>query len=1028
MASAVAVAIGVSTPANAAILAPVRNVVASLAAMVANEPAGASPSPSPTPSGPVLPSATPTPKAYRASRGGPFLLSLNGSLALGTHTSSQTLYNGFGPAPSPSASGTPSPFYGSAFTTSQSQQLGSLGLYGEASRRTATSSLDLRVPFAFSLSNKALFGTMQAVYSTSRYAVGYGPQNVALFGQLPAGSTIRSVYGILPVPRGDVTVINGPTIGALGEQIPLQAIRWRTAVGRELYELGFMRANGPETGDSKTLLVGAAASRGAATAIAEAAFQSRQNGDNSVGGPSYQARVDDGSNQSYVTAIARHMASGFVSFGVGEIPSDNYLDFSYHKTSDTHSFSLDTSSEQIGLFNGTGTQTNRQTNVSYGGPFHLGSYVFSLQSQRSGGTDAPTEWTGTETMQVSAGLGQGFLLFGNTLSRITSDVAGNQSTNGSTLAYQVPIRLFSLGVQFGNFRQTSQALGSSATVTEGFNLSRQIGRKTSVQFSDTFSHAVGVLSNALLTNAQIAIARTISPALTLQMGYGVQTLNDRLNPSSNGRTRSFNLQVNAPFSYGNGLVTGRSDPHLPATIVGRVLTDASSNPTYAGLVSSGVSNVLVILDDKTIERTDVTGGFQFSFVSPGQHQLRIENSSLPRGVTVDIPINTIVVDGGQTAQVTFFVGDFGGISGHVYGRDDSGAIVPLPNVMLRVDGGTYSQTDQTGTYGFGRLHPGKHVVTIIENTVPAFAAFDASKEKVAVDVKNGEYTQLDFSAEPLGSITGSVTYGKEMGEDAGRGVPNAYVVAEPGEHAAIVNDDGSYDIDNLPPGDYTVSLDPETLPDGLGSSPESLAITLGSKEHYQGAAFAVGRFEKKVVFSFNGAGGAQAASAPKVSISEHRLPPLGTATIKVDALQSAGPIVAEVFDRKIPLAYSATSGAWTGELTVPTNVKAADYQVTAKAASGTQPQPATLTVDAKMPIAIIQLDPPNPQKGQYVRVRARFLVDVKPGDRIEWEDGQRTTLGKPVAGRVFTLSVRLSLRPLHGLLLTGDARLPIRLM
>ena len=113
---------------------------------------------------------------------------------------------------------------------------------------------------------------------------------------------------------------------------------------------------------------------------------------------------------------------------------------------------------------------------------------------------------------------------------------------------------------------------------------------------------------------------------------------------------------------------------------------------------------------------------------------------------------------------------------------------------------------------------------------------------------------------------------------------------------------------------------------------------------------------------------------------------------------------------------------------VPTNAKAGTFPVDAKVASGTQPVSAKITVDPKMPMVIMQMDPQNPTKGQYVHVRARFLVDAREGDRIQWEDGQVTTLGRPLVGRVFTFNLRVSLRPLHGLLLTRVGSLPISLM
>ena len=1007
-------------PASADILTPLSRIVAIVI-----------PSPSPAASPPFggagFPSATPTPKPYQVVRGGRLQLSLTGSLSLGTQASSQTLYNGTPEfTPTPNASGSPSPFIGTATTSNLAQSQGSLGMYADISRRTATTSTDLRVPFAVSTNARSLIGGTQLLFSTPRYALGYGAQSTSLFGQLPAGSTLRSLYAIVPTRNGDVTMYGGPSLGANGEELPLKGLRWRQDAGPVLFEAGLVNGDGPQTGKATTILGGVATSRGPLSFIGESAWQDRKGGDEDVSGLSYQLRADDGSMQSYLTLITRRIAPGFVNFGVGENFGDNYWDVNYRRAGSSQNFTADTSSERV--LDGVGFASFlRQSSLGYSGPFRFGSYSLTVQSQRTSGDGAYPLWLGSATTQVSASVGRGFLLLTNQLNRqTTTGTAGAQALVGYSGSYQQPFGNFEVGGNYTAYRLVNSVTGSGTTATEGINISRQF-RKSAYALTESWGHNLGSSTNALVRNSQFTVSRTISPVITIQAAYTLQQLNDRISPASNGRSHSFSIQLNAPFGYGNGFVSGRADAKLPATIVGRVISDASS-AGYSPFATSGVGNVVVVLDDKLIQRTDVTGGFQFAFVTPGQHQVRVESASLPRGLTVDIPVNTVQVEGGQTAQMTFLVGNFGGISGHIYGRDSSGVIVPLPNVLLRVDGGAYSQTDASGAYGFGRLRPGKHTIAIIDSSVPAFAEFDATKEKAQVDVKNGNYTVVDFTAEPLGSISGSILFAHDMGKDAGTPVDNAYVVAEPGEHAAIIENDGSFTIDDLPPGTYTVSVDPETIPDGLGAAPESFSVDLGSKEHYQGAAFLVGHSEKKVVFSFVAGGSGDNASAPKVHVSEGRLPPRGSATISVDAPKEAGPVKAHAFDQIVDLTYDDRRKAWIGDLTVPTNVKAADYDVTASTAAGTQPQSASLTVDPKMPLAILQTDPPNPQPGQYVRVRARFLVDVAPGDRIEWADGQTTVLGRAVSGRVFTFNLRVSLRPLHGVLLTKVARLPISLM
>lgn len=991
---------------------------------------GPSPKPTTLPAGIALPSATPSPHAYAKARGGPIRFSVQGSLTLGRSQTTQTATSGIFPNPSPTASGTPSPFIGAALTTTQSQSENGLGMFTELTRRTASTSTDIRIPLSFASggSGGGIVGQSTIMYATPKYALGYGAQPTTAFGQLPLGGTLRSYYSIVPTSGGDLTFYEGPAIAAQGEQIPIEGLRWRDSNGDNIYEGGFVNATGPLTGDSKTFILGDALSLGPLTAIGEGAYQTRTGGDADASGFSYQLRADDGSTSTYLTAIVRQVSDNFVAFGSGEIYGDDYYSLAYHRGNMLQNFTLSASSERTGDNTG-GELDNRLGNLSYSGPLRFGGYTLALNAQQTGQPGLLQSLV-QSTFQLSANVGHGSLILGNVLSRMTSQSAegGDESQDGYNAALSWPFHDLDASVSATSLRLTSQLSGQSLNTSMGFSLGRTFGR-TGVNIDETLEHQISDETNAITSNLQFELSRQLSPAVTVQVQYGLQSLTDKLNPAQNGRSRNFAIQLNAPFSFGNGIVSGKVDPKLPATIVGRVVMATTTSSTFSGLSSSGLANVLIVLDDKTIQRTDVNGNFQFAFVTPGQHQLRVDSSSLPRGVTVDIPVNTIQVQGGQTAQVSFLVGSFGGISGHVYGRNDTGAIVPLPNVLLRVDGGTYSQTDSSGAYGFGKLQPGKHTVSVVENSVPAFATFDSANDKQTVNVQNGQYTVVDFTALPLGSIAGSILFGKDMDKEAGEVVPNAYVVAEPGEHAAIVNDDGSFVIDDLPPGDYTVSVDPETIPEGLGVEPDSIAVTLQSQEHYEGAAFTVGHTEKKVTFSFVGGNvGSSEVTVPKTHLSEPRLPLRGYTGVTVDAPQSAGSVTLKVFGSTDTLVYDAKAERWAGSITVPTNAKAGSYDIAPVVANGTQPEPARLIVDPKMPVALLQTIERNAQVGTYVRVRARFLVDARAGDRIDWADGQVTTLGKPVAGRVFTFSLRLTLRPLHGILLTRGVKLPISLM
>src|SRR5581483_3884297 len=88
-----------------------------------------------------------------------------------------------------------------------------------------------------------------------------------------------------------------------------------------------------------------------------------------------------------------------------------------------------------------------------------------------------------------------------------------------------------------------------------------------------------------------------------------------------------------------------------------------------------------------------------------------------------------------------------------------------------------------------------------------------------------------------------------LGPQFSGGVLDAYVVAEPGDFAAITDEDGSFVLDNLPPGNYTIDVDPDTVPDDTGNIGGAQAIDLHPNEHVDGLSFTIGHKIKPVVFS-----------------------------------------------------------------------------------------------------------------------------------------------------------------------------------
>lgn len=946
---------------------------------------------------PVVPD--PTPSAHPLKGGRSRLeFDINGSLSLGHQTSTST----FG-----------------TVTNSFGSNNQNVGMSAEVRRRSPNSSFYISLPLGFG-TGATYIGTVQALFSTPRFSIGYGAQSMSVFGQLPIGGTLRGLIFAVPAGAGELLTFSGPTLGANGDQVRLTGVRLRRLVKDKLVELGVTQSSASEnTPGATTILAGVAASKGLGTLIAEAAAQTRTQ--QSGGGLAFQGRYDYGQGSSLVSTTIRSVPQRFLLYGLGEVYGDRLIDVAIQRQTYSRSITADIAYEHQYLDDQITNQ--RRSFLSYGGTIGKASYSLSLQDQRLSGS-SPAYWTGSVGAQFALPIRTTGVLLSTQFQRQTEEGAQATSLTQGGINLQHSFGRFTLLLQDQEQRQTGLDVVHQAT--RGAQLFRSFG-KTTLGYQYQTNLIQSVSSDALAVANIINVARQISPVMTIQMNYGVQSLSDRINPASNGRSRIFSIQINAPFSIGNAAVQGRIDPRLPASIAGRVVTDLGGDSLFSSYANGGLANALIILDGKEVQRTDLQGNFQFSFVSPGAHQVRVESASLPRGLTADQPTITVNVQGGQEASVFFRVGNFGGILGHVYGRDSNGVKVPLPNVVLRVDNAAYSQTDADGVYGFGRLTPGQHTIEIINSSVPAFADFAPDARKRTVTVNTGQEVPVDFVAEPLGSIAGKVLFASELAPDHVGPVLNAYVVAEPGEHAAITFDDGTYIIDNLPPGTYTVNVDPETLPDDTGTTEGDRTVIVGPNDHEEGVTFAVGHKQKKVVFSFVGGGDAGAPSVASIDVQDQKLPPYGSTQVTVDAPESALGVELKAFDRTQTLAYVKKKG-WVGQVLVPAGTKPGNYPVEATLRVGTNPQPGTLVVDPRIPIALMQVTPPSAKAGDYVGVRARFLTDVAAGDKIEWEDGTVTTLGKPVAGRIFTFSLRLSLRPLHGVLLTRAGRLPIEIL
>jgi protocatechuate 3,4-dioxygenase beta subunit len=189
--------------------------------------------------------------------------------------------------------------------------------------------------------------------------------------------------------------------------------------------------------------------------------------------------------------------------------------------------------------------------------------------------------------------------------------------------------------------------------------------------------------------------------------------------------------------------------------------------------------------------TDSKGNYLLSWIPAGIYNVRIINLSGYR------PTSELVVLAGVPTKGIDFVEE-ANMTAKIEGKvtDDKGNDLPDATVEAVPDrGGTSSgTTDQFGKYTIDKLWAGKYTVRVVG---PASDKYFPVRVE---DLKDNEIKTVDFS--PLGKIIGRVT------DENGNALSPATVEAKGAgaTHSSITNSDGTYIIEPLPPGIYTVSV------------------------------------------------------------------------------------------------------------------------------------------------------------------------------------------------------------------------------
>jgi hypothetical protein len=957
--------------------------------------------PVPTPAS--SPTSPPCPAVHRSLLGsGPVTFSGNGGLDLGEHESSTTL----------------------GFNQNQSE-LG-LSMLLEIARRTEQTSLVIDQGVGGSQSQYDL-GQINIGYSTPKYLASFGPVNGPNDTQLSSGAYNRGLVFTLPHGQNEIDLIAARTTGSTGESFSVGGLRHSKAMSKGLlFSQSVYLARGDQGGSDALLDLALGRYRSGQTYRAEVALSSAHG---LIGVPdgnhiAVALHADLAGKFSSTSLAFTSIPLDYAALGQVQYAQRSFLG-SYRRSLRRGDFTMQVSTLSSNV-NGQISTTQQQTGA-LDVPFLFGGSMNLSESLQLSSQDAASSFDrtlGLTLNEIAAGtaLSQTVSLSTYSSNGVDPSLETASPSSGVQTQYELALSraLFHGYLTSQYSRNVYSADGARTTLDSGgFTYDHPFGHKADVAYSYTVERVNNTGADALAsqpgllgqTTNTIAVTRRLSALVALRVLEGQTTQFG----AGGGRARYVNFDLVGPLAIGNAArYSGRGNPNLPAVVDGHVyLVQAASS--YGLVGNRGIPNVLVTIDGGTTQRTDTNGGYEFQFIKPGLHTITIADATLPVGSIADTSTQSFTVQGGQVANVDFAAGAFAGVGGYVLANGGSQAI---PGIDIVVDGQQHGYTGPDGRYQIGHLLPGHHVVQIDADSLPATVELQGSEQQ-SVDVAEGRISTINWTLAGLGSIQGSVLYAADAGFGNLIGARNIYVVAEPGDHAAITDEDGNFVIDNIPSGDYTLTVDQDTIPEGEGiAQAPNGTVDVTADNSVTGLLFKIAPVAKAVIFTFTG------SQAPAVSanFNPDRVPAGAIVDLKVSTTQKHVTAVrgrGEGFG-PIAFAHDSRTNVWVAHLFVPETMAPGQHGVRVEVLGGKGGSAdADLTIDPKIALVVVRSQPSHPRPGELVEVALRILADVGEGDKVYFEDGASATLGSP-SGRVYTFIIRMWSQPgpYQGLLVT----------
>ncbi len=301
-----------------------------------------------------------------------------------------------------------------------------------------------------------------------------------------------------------------------------------------------------------------------------------------------------------------------------------------------------------------------------------------------------------------------------------------------------------------------------------------------------------------------------------------------------------------------------------------IWNDADGDRTDNSGSESGIAGVVVTLtgdldndgvaDDVLTTTTDADGHYSFDQLPEGDYTIVVDETTLPPGMNqtfdpegaVDGSADVTLLAGDDIESIDFGYQQTSTIGDTVwYDMDADGVQDPdelgLVNINITLTGDLdgdgvaddtlTTATDENGNYIFADLPVGEYTITVDPTSLPGgmeqtydFDDLDTANTATLVIGANESNLDVDFGYTGTGTIGDTLWLDVDGDghEDAGEpGLGGASVTltgdldndGDVDDTVTVVTDqNGHYSFPNLPAGDYTIEVDPATLPDGMNQT------------------------------------------------------------------------------------------------------------------------------------------------------------------------------------------------------------------